>query len=117
MRQAGTVQPILGAGPAPVVSSATGLGTGGGAFVQAEDGNGFGTIVCHIGAGAGAAPVLVLKYASAPPTMFYQHEDDLGSCVVTGQGTATHTLTFSGATLMKHAGKNVRIAYEWATSK
>lgn len=114
MNSAGKARPVV-TNAAPAVSSATGLGTGGGAGVAENLGDGWGEINVKAGQGATSGPVLVLKYGTTPMTMTYAHESDLGTLVISGQGTATHTLTFSNAKLT--AGAVYRVGYEWGVSK
>lgn len=114
MRQYGEVPPWLSPAVAPAVSATTGLGTGGGAGVQTPDGQGFGSIIVAAGPDAAVGGSITLVYATTPPTMFYAASDAFGTLTVTGQGTTTHTLTWTA----KPSNRSDHlISYEWATSQ
>lgn len=119
MRQFGEVPPWLSSpANAPVVSSTTGLGTGGGAGVFTPIGSGFGRIDVQVGSGSiSATPQIVLSFPSAnPPTLFFGCPDAMPNqnLTVTGQGTQTMTLSWTGLNLRPNS-KHV-VTYEWATS-
>lgn len=117
MRQYGSVPPILSTAQAPAVSAATGLGTGG-AGVQSQgspsDGQGFGQVVVTAGLNAAVGGSVVLSYGSIPPTMFYAPSEAFQGFAVAGQGTATHTLTWTN---QLSPNQPHRIAYEWSVSR
>lgn len=117
MRQYGMALPILSTAQPPAVSSATGLGTGGGAGVQSQlaptDGQGAGFVELSAGVDAATGGSIVLTYPQTPPTMFYSAPEALPGFSVAGQGTTTHTLSWTGK---PPAGRH-RIAYQWSVSQ
>ena len=112
MRQAGNAPGVLAAANPPAVSAATGLGTGGGASVRVDDPS-EGAIVLRAGLDATTGGSVTLKFASAPPTLFIAGHDGFGTVSVSGQGTTTVTVNWTG----KLAAGEHRLAYEWATMK
>lgn len=97
----------------PGVSAAVGLGTGGGAGVFTPDGSGFGVIELQMGSNPSAGGHVDLKFAQAPPTLFFSGSEGLGNLTVTNQGTTTVTVTWDGTPRL---GSKQRIQYEWSVS-
>lgn len=118
MRQYGMVPPILSTAQPPAVSAATGLGTGGGAGVQSKgspsDGQGFGHVDIQVGPNPATGGSIVLQFPTTPPTMVYLPDTVFAGFAVAGQGTQTHTLTWTNALL---PNQRRRIDYEWSVSQ
>lgn len=113
MRQYGEVPPWLSAAAAPQVSATTGLGTGGGAGVQTQDAQGFGSVFVQVGSNPSGSGSITLVFATTPPTMFFSWDSDV-TLSVSGQGTTS--ITLSWASTLQAGRKNV-ISYEWSVSK
>ena len=114
MRSTATVTPLPDTNP-PAVASATGLGAGGGASVFAPIGSGSFDVQLQIGAAPLAAGSVVLKFPSNPPTLFVAAHDKFGTLSVSGQGTTTVTVSWSGAALPANGHESIHC--EWSTSK
>lgn len=118
MRQYGEVPALLSTASPPAVSSATGLGTGGGVGLDARlspnGGQSFGQFLVYAGQDAAVGGSLVITYAQTPPTMFYAPSEAFTGFAVAGQGTTTHTLTWSNKL---SPNKPHQIGYEWSVSK
>lgn len=119
MRQYGEVPPWLSSAAAPAVTSTSGLGTGGGAGVFSEDGQGFGRILVNPGKSPSASGNVVITFPATPPLLFIapSDPDDFGTFTVTNNDGAhtSITLSWTGAKLV--GGKKYTIAYEWNVSK
>ena len=114
MRSLATVTPLPDTNP-PGIASATGLGAGGGASVFAPLGSGSFDVLLQLGAAPASSGSVILKFASAPPTLFVGAHDGFGTVTVSGQGTTTVTLSWTGARLP--AGGHETIHCEWSVSK
>lgn len=114
MRQYGEVPPVLAASNIPVVSSVSGLGTGGGASCQTPSNGGFGTINVYAGPGASSSGSVVLAFPNTPPSLFIAGNTDFGTISQSTSGNNV-TISWTGASL-KANGKAHTIAYEWSTS-
>jgi len=114
MRSPATVVPLPDANP-PGIASATGLGVGGGASVFAPSGSGSFDVILQLGAAPAATGSVVLKFGTAPPTLFVGAHDGFGTVTVSGQGTTTVTLSWTGAKLPANGRESIHC--EWSTSK
>lgn len=116
MRNAYEPIPILATPNPPGVSATSGLGTGGGAgifsFIPAS-GSGFVEVVT--GSNPSAAGGVNLRFASAPPTLFFSFPEAFGAVTITNQGTTTVSLAWLAAALLPN--HRYRFAYEWAVSQ
>jgi hypothetical protein len=112
------VPPILSTAQPPAVSAVTGLGTGGGAGVQSQlapsDGQGAGQVLVRAGQDAALGGSVTLAYPQTPPTMFYAPSEAFQDFAVAGQGTSTHTLSWTNALSPNQVHA---IAYQWSVSQ
>lgn len=118
MRQYGEVPPWLSTARPPAVTLAIGLGTGGGAGVQTPDGSGFGTVRVRTGSNpSGIGGSISFKFPDGnPPPLFVSCSEGFGAVSVNGNDGSTDTVqVLWGAALP--ANSDLRIHYEWATSK
>lgn len=113
MRAAGEARQSLAAVAAPAVSAATGLGTGGGAAVQAEDDPTDARVRVIAGPNAAIGGSVTLKFAAAPPTLAVMGSDRFGTISVTGQGTTSVTISWTA----KLAQGEHTLAFEWSARK
>jgi len=90
----------------PKVASASGLGAGGGAGALGDSSANF-TVLLHVGKAPASSGSVVLSFASLPATLFFGAEERLGTLSVSGQGTMSVTVSWTGAKLIE--GETIRI--------
>lgn len=116
MRQYGEIPPWLSTAAAPAVSSTTGLGTGGGAAVQTKDGQGFGEVRIYVGSNPSTGGQIILTFPQTPPVLFISGDDGFGTLTVTNNDGAHTAITVAWAA-KPPPNVQLRLQYEWATSK
>lgn len=114
MRNAGTPVPC-NQDDTPAIAGATGLGTGGGAGIFSPVGSGWGEVLLYVGNNPSSSGSVTLKFNVTPPTLFFAATDKFGTLSVTGQGTTTIVVSWTGAALAPNSRH--QIDYEWSTSK
>lgn len=115
MRNAYEPIPILAPPNPPVVSTTTGLGTGGGAGIAVGDDNGFGNINVFAGPDYSANGSVSLAFPNAPPTLFISAEQAFGAITQTTV-SKTVTISWTAATFSSPGKTLYKIYFEWATS-
>lgn len=115
LRQYGAVPQTLAANNVPVVGTTSGIGTGGGAFVQIGQTNGSqGAIEVLAGTNPAAGGSIALVFPSTPPTLFIAASPD--SFGTLSQATVSNTVTISWTGKLG-ASRRHKINYQWSTSK
>jgi hypothetical protein len=98
------------------VLSTSGLGTGGGAGVNAQAGNsGYGSVEVVTGSNPSASGNFQLSFGTAPPTLFFSGPEAFGTLAISNNPSTDITVAWTGATLLPN--KRYRFNYEWAVSK
>jgi hypothetical protein len=113
MRSAYRLPPILAASNTPVVKTATGLGTGGGAYITTADSSGYGDIVVIPGPGYTAAGSVAITFPNTPPSLFISADEQFGAVT---QATVGNVVTISWTNAKFPAPgspQGYNIHYEW----
>lgn len=116
MRNAYEPPPWLAPLNTPVVSTTSGLGTGGGAGVETIDSSGFGEVSIQAGKGYSAAGSVALTFPSPPPTLFISGDEAFGPLTQATVGDVV-TISWTAAKFVGGNSKPYKIHYEWAVSK
>lgn len=117
MRNAYEPAPWLAALNTPVVTSTSGLGTGGGAAVQTADSGGFGDIFVYVGDDFTASGSIALTFPNTPPSLFISGDESFGPLTQATVGNVV-TISWTAASFKSPSGgKRYQIHYEWSVSQ
>jgi hypothetical protein len=104
-------------GLAPIVSSATSLGLGGGAGIGANSDSAWGIILVRLGIGATGGGLLGLTWPVAPPVPPIVAADWAIGLAIAGSGPLW-TISWLGLTQdAVPSSKPLRIAYQWRVAR
>jgi len=107
--------PVLAASNNPVVLSATGLGTGGGASLFAPQ-TGLGDIKLFVGKGYSASGNVALQFPSAPPALYISGDEQFGPLTQSTVGNVV-TISWTAARFSSPSStETFNIHFEWNSS-